>query len=135
MEDKSLLINLTGDMPMFKIIDFLLDNKGIQIVHVISFPQPILFGAPTNVKIGNTDITAGLAANAAALALRTVMDDVNNKFKLTNTSDMIVEQYFRTKLEKEMPLRIPGGRVQFNSTTTLPATEYKTTTIFSSDCR
>ena len=26
---KSLLLNLTGDMPMFKIVDFLLDNKGM----------------------------------------------------------------------------------------------------------
>jgi len=26
--EKSLLLNLTGDMPMFKIIDFLLENKG-----------------------------------------------------------------------------------------------------------
>ena len=29
MEDKSLLLNLTGDMPLFKIIDFLLENKGM----------------------------------------------------------------------------------------------------------
>lgn len=29
MEEKSLLLNLTGDMPIFKIIDFLLENKGI----------------------------------------------------------------------------------------------------------
>ena len=29
MEDKSLLLNLTGEMPLFKIIDFLLDNKGM----------------------------------------------------------------------------------------------------------
>ena len=29
MTEKSLLLNLTGDMPMFKVIDFLLDNKGM----------------------------------------------------------------------------------------------------------
>ena len=29
ISDKSLLLNLTGDMPLFKIIDFLLDNKGM----------------------------------------------------------------------------------------------------------
>src|SRR3990167_11199584 len=29
MEEKSLLLNLTGDMPLFKIIDFLLENKGM----------------------------------------------------------------------------------------------------------
>ena len=27
MEEKSLLLNLTGEMPLFKIIDFLLENK------------------------------------------------------------------------------------------------------------
>ena len=29
MEEKSLLLRLTGDLPLFKIIDFLLDNKGM----------------------------------------------------------------------------------------------------------
>jgi predicted transcriptional regulator len=29
MEGQSLLLNLTGDMPLFKIVDFLLDNKGM----------------------------------------------------------------------------------------------------------
>ncbi len=29
ISDKSLLLNLTGEMPLFKVIDFLLDNKGM----------------------------------------------------------------------------------------------------------
>ena len=29
MKDKSLLLQLTGEMPLFKIIDFLLENKGM----------------------------------------------------------------------------------------------------------
>ena len=29
MEEKSLLLNLTGEMPLFKIIDFLLESKGM----------------------------------------------------------------------------------------------------------
>ncbi|KHO45331.1 MAG: hypothetical protein QS98_C0011G0026 [archaeon GW2011_AR3] len=29
MEEKSLLLNLTGDLPLFRIIDFLLENKGM----------------------------------------------------------------------------------------------------------
>jgi len=29
MEDKSLLLKLTGELPLFKIIDFLLENKGM----------------------------------------------------------------------------------------------------------
>ncbi len=29
MKEKSLLLGLTGEMPLFKIIDFLLENKGM----------------------------------------------------------------------------------------------------------
>lgn len=29
MTEKSLLLNLTGDMPLFRIVDFLLENKGM----------------------------------------------------------------------------------------------------------
>jgi hypothetical protein len=29
MKDKSLLLQLTGELPLFKIIDFLVDNKGM----------------------------------------------------------------------------------------------------------
>ena len=29
MKEKSLLIQLVGEMPLFKIIDFLIDNKGM----------------------------------------------------------------------------------------------------------
>ena len=29
MQEKSLLLELTGEMPLFKVIDFLLDNKGM----------------------------------------------------------------------------------------------------------
>lgn len=29
MEEKSLLLNLVGDMPLFRIVDFLLENKGM----------------------------------------------------------------------------------------------------------
>jgi len=29
MQEKSLLLQLTGEMPLFKILDFLVDNKGI----------------------------------------------------------------------------------------------------------
>ena len=29
MNEKSLLLQLTGDMPLFKIVDFLVDNKGL----------------------------------------------------------------------------------------------------------
>ena len=29
MEENSLLLELTGDMPLYKIIDFLLENKGM----------------------------------------------------------------------------------------------------------
>ena len=29
MKDKSLLLGLTGELPLFKIVDFLVENKGM----------------------------------------------------------------------------------------------------------
>lgn len=29
MKEKSLLLNLTGELPLFKVVDFLLENKGL----------------------------------------------------------------------------------------------------------
>lgn len=31
MKEKSLLLHLTGELPLFKIIDFFVDNKGIDV--------------------------------------------------------------------------------------------------------
>lgn len=117
----------------FRVI--LVNEKGLEITHVVSYPQPILFGAPTNIKIGNTNITAGIASNTSAKVLSQTMQEVVDKYGSTRVSDLVVDQYFRSRLVENYAFSIPGGRVQFNSTTTLPATQYKTTLLFSDDCK
>ena len=47
MAEKSLLLNLTGDLPLFNIVDFLLDNKGMDF--------------------SKTDIAAGAGISRASL--------------------------------------------------------------------
>lgn len=48
MKEKSLLLGLTGELPMFKIIDFLLENKGqdfskLEIAHGSEISRASLF--------------------------------------------------------------------------------------------
>ncbi|QOG04819.1 hypothetical protein [Flavobacterium sp. MDT1-60] len=117
----------------FRVI--LVNEKGLEILHVISYSQPVLFGTPTNVLVGNTNITAGIAANSSAKVLRDTMQEVIDKYGGQRVSELTVDLYFRERLERNYPLAIPGGRVQFNSKTTLSATEYKTNFLYSSDCR
>lgn len=113
----------------------LLDANGSEKVHVISYPQPILFETPTNIKVDNATTTAGTAAMASAKILHDTMDKTIAKYGKTRVPDMVVDKNFRELLLRNYSLSIPGGRVKFNSATTLPATEYKTTFLYSSDCR
>lgn len=108
--------------------------RGIQILHVVSYPQAVYFGTPTNVKVGNTNITSGIAANTSARVLQKSMQEVIDKYGGTNVSDLILDRYFRERLAYNYPLFVPGGRVIFNSTENLPATNYKTNTFTAGDC-
>jgi hypothetical protein len=116
----------------FKVVG--ISPKGIEILHVLSYPQAIYFGAPTNIKIGNTNITPGIAANLSARALQQSMKDVISKYGATDVSDLILDRYFRERLAYNYPLYVPGGRVNFNSTENLPAVNYKTNTFTAGDC-
>lgn len=113
---------------------FLLNEKGIEILHVISYPQPISFGAPTNVKVGNTDLTPGVAANLSARALQRSMQDVIDKYGGTRVSELTIDLYFKERLIHNYPLYIPGGRANFNATDNIVATNYKTNLITGGDC-
>lgn len=108
--------------------------KGIEILHALSYPQAIYFGTPTNIQIGNTNITHGIAANLSARALQESIKDVVNKYGGTDVSDLILDRYFRERLTHNYPLYVPGGRVIFNSTENLPATNYKTNTFTAGNC-
>ena len=113
---------------------FLLNEKGVEILHWVDFPQPISFGTPTNIQMGNTDITPGLAANASARALQKTMQDVIDKYGSSRTSDSTLMLYFQERLKYNYPLYIPGGRVNFNATENIVATEYKTNPWTAGNC-
>lgn len=113
---------------------FLLNEKGVEILHWVDFPQPISFGTPTNIQMGNIDITPGLAANASARALQKSMQDVIDKYGSSRTSDLTLRLYFQERLKHNYPLYIPGGRVNFNATENIVATEYKTNPWTAGNC-
>lgn len=106
----------------------------IQITQVISFPQAISFGMPINYNKGNGDITAGVAATVSARILQLAMDETVAKFGKTETSESTVRLYFQDKLIKEYQEYTNGGRVNFNSTSNISATQYKTNLLSSGNC-
>jgi hypothetical protein len=112
-----------------------LSPSGVEILHVLSYPQAVYFGTPTNVQVGNTNITAGIAANTSARVLQQSMQEVVDKYGGTDVSDLILDRYFRERLIHNYPLFVPGGRVNFNSTSNIPATNYKANYFRAGDCR
>lgn len=81
----------------------------------IIFPQAISFTVPTNLKIGDTNITSEVAAQATANVVNRVMAKTAKLFAGTPATTMQVEQYFRAELKREYQMSIPGARVNFNS--------------------
>ncbi|MFH6990514.1 hypothetical protein ACHRVW_22475 [Flavobacterium collinsii] len=117
----------------FKIVLLTPPNK-VQITHVINYPQPISFGMPINYNKGNGDVTSGVAATVSAKVLQLVMDDVVKKYGRTEASEVTVSMYFRQKLIDEYREYTNGGIVNFNSTSNIKATEYKTSLFGTGNC-
>ncbi|WP_294962635.1 hypothetical protein [uncultured Flavobacterium sp.] len=115
----------------FKIV--LLSETGAEIIHAVSYPQPISFGAPV-VNRYNTTYSAGVSADIAAKALKESIQNVVDKYGRQRVSDLVLDQYFRERLNHNYNYYMDGGRVQFNSPSATPATEYKTTFLWSDDC-
>lgn len=108
----------------FRII--ILDNKGIYVNHVVSFPQGVLFGMPINLNKGNGDISGGVAATVSAMVLNKVMNTIDKKYAKTEASDLILTTEFKSLLTSEYRTYTNGGTVNFNSISSLPASNYKT---------
>ncbi|CAI2766694.1 hypothetical protein [Flavobacterium collinsii] len=117
----------------FKIVLLTPPNK-VQITHVINYPQPISFGMPINYNKGNGDVISGVAATVSAKVLQLVMDDVVKKYGRTEASEVTVSMYFRQKLIDEYREYTNGGIVNFNSTSNIKATEYKTSLFGTGNC-
>ncbi|WP_374174941.1 hypothetical protein [Flavobacterium tructae] len=62
------------------------------------------------------------------------MDDVVKKYGRTEASEVTVSMYFRQKLIDEYREYTNGGIVNFNSTSNIKATEYKTSLFGTGNC-
>ncbi|WP_035644377.1 hypothetical protein [Flavobacterium sp. ASV13] len=125
---EALVINVN-----FRIV-LLTPPNHIQITQVISFPQAISFGMPVNFNKGNGDVTAGVAATVSARVLQLAMDETVARFGKTEVSEMTVRLYFQEQLINEYRKYTNGGIVNFNSTSNIPATQYKTNPTSSGNC-
>lgn len=100
----------------------------------ILYPQPILFGVPTNMLNGG-DISSGLAAELSAQALSVSMSEVVNTYGNQPVSELQVRLYFEQRLKYNFPIITNGGRVTFNPMV-LPVTptEYETNLFGTGSC-
>ncbi|MEP6929945.1 MAG: hypothetical protein ABI850_08030, partial [Flavobacterium sp.] len=117
----------------FKIV-LLTPPNHIQITQRITYPQPISFGMPINYNKGNIDVTPGVAATVSARILQLAMDNTVAKYGRTEVSELTVRLYFQEQLRKEYREYTNGGIVDFNSTSNITATQYKTNAQGSGNC-
>ncbi len=94
----------------------LISPEGIHFTHIVNNPQAILFGCPRNLAVGNTTISASMAAIASAHALGVSMSETARKYGNKPVSDNIVNLYFQSRLRYNYSLFLPGGRVNINPT-------------------
>ncbi len=112
-----------------------LTPQGAYVNHVIDFPQAVLFGCPRSLLIGNTTITSGMAASLSAQALYKSMNETVKIYGNKLVSELIVTSFFMNRLKHNYPLFIPGGRVNFNSTSiNITPTQYQTNLFGTGDC-
>lgn len=109
--------------------------EGYHYSQIINYPTAILFGTPTNISIGNTDISPGLAATLSAKALEISMSETVRMYGNKPVTELTVRLYFEERLKHNYPLFIPGGRVNFNASTFrgMP-TEYQTNLFNTGNC-
>ena len=109
--------------------------NGYQFSQIISYPNAILFGTPTNISVGNTEISAGLAATLSAKAVEVSMSETVRLYGNKAVSELTVRLYFEERLKYNYPLYIPGGRVNFNASGfTGTPTDYKTNMFGTGNC-
>jgi ferredoxin len=100
----------------------------------VRLPQAVSFQTPTNLIMGNTNITAGMAASLSAQAVNAAMNQTKDYYKTTPATDMMVDQYFRQALKNTFEMMIPGSRLVLNPVNTVPPTEYQSNWFFPSNC-
>lgn len=107
---------------------------GVKKANTISFPQPILFGLPSNYTLGG-GLTAGSAAELSALILRKTMSDIASQYGNKMAHNSFVAIKFREKLISNYKSYTGGGgRVQFNYTGSIPPSPYRTELFGTGNC-
>ncbi|WP_420320982.1 hypothetical protein [Flagellimonas sp.] len=99
----------------------------VEYKYTVELDRPVNFGAPVLDRLGNTT-TPGLIASVSAAALQQAMSDTARKYGSTRVHESVVTEYFKQRVKDNYSLFVPGGRANTNSTSTLPATQYKATT-------
>ena len=108
---------------------------GVYIKQIIEFPQPILFGSPMNLFIGNTNISSGAAAETGAEALRISMQETVNLYGNKTVDELTVRLYFESRIKNNYSRMVPDGRVNINAANySVAPTEYKSTWFGTANC-
>lgn len=113
----------------------LLSPNGVFVSHAISYPNPILFGGPKTLTVGNTPISPGLAATLSARALSRAMKETVNEFGNKPVNEMIVESFFEKRLKHHMDFSYPGSKVQIHPQDYPTPTQYQTNLFGTGDCQ
>ena len=112
----------------------LISPQGLKITSQVAFPQPILFGLPSNYSVGG-NLGAGSAAELSAIILKITMDKIVDLYGNAQVTNSYVAIQFRELLIKNYrDYTGGGGRVQFNYSGNLPPTPYKTNFFGTGDC-
>ncbi len=103
-----------------------LTQNRVEVTNTMIFPQAVLFGMPINYSKGNGDVTAGAAATVSAMVLNETMKEMAKLYTRTLTNELTLRTKFQELLINNYRVYTNGGTVNFNSTSTLSATNYKT---------
>ena len=112
---------------------YILDQNGLRYAYTQLYSTPILFGMPSDLSNGGA-VSKGAAAEISADVLSYSIRATAHKFRGIFANETEIDLFFKNKLIENYRTYIPGGRVQFNSTTNLPATEYKTNFLGTGKC-
>ena len=116
----------------FKIV--LLTPNGFKIDQIIEYAQPISFGMPVSFTKGNGDVSTGVAATVSAKVLEVSMREAVTRYAGTEVSELTVRLYFQERLIQNYRTYTNGGIVNFNSTSNIVATTYKTNPLGTGNC-
>lgn len=103
-----------------------LTQDRVEVTNTMIFPQAVLFGMPINYNKGNGDVTPGAAATVSAIVLNKTMKEIAKLYTRTLTNELTLRTKFQELLINNYRIYTNGGTVNFNSTSSLPATNYKT---------